>query len=205
MTEVKATSNVGKNKRTAFKDLLNILKTTKKNIFTKILHDGSVYIYDSKNLLASFKYYGGTNIIDLKINSKRYIGKTFYRKLKLSDVCMTGGTELCSLLRTIFPDANKCNPYMNHAYEFSILEAALLDPDTRIELSRHCDKGFDVALMNYENNITSSFRYYNRGMIRYVYLRYNLKVGVKINTIHIPKYRIHLFTDLLTRDLTPFD
>lgn len=190
-------------KRTAYKELLKILKSKKKTIYARMLHDGCVYIYDNETILASFKYFGGRNIRYLRINTKDYIDRDLFPRMLLDDSCMAGGTELANKLRELFPNANQCNSNMRHAFEFSIIEAALLDPNSCIELSRHTKHTFDVAIVNYDYNISISFRYLYSGTLRYVYLRYNHKKGVKLKHIHIPPYRLNIFNDLLNRTLTP--
>lgn len=194
-------------KTNIFKDLYRLLTNTKKTIYTKQLHDGSVYVYDNKFMLASFRYYGGTSIINLKLNTKKYLGKKIYPKLHMADYLMEGGDALNALLKQLFPDANKCNWSMKHAYEFSIIEAALLDLTTQIEVTDIRPYMFNVAMVNVEGYVSCSFRYLPKtGVMKNIFLRYSSRVAdVRLDKIIVPVYRRHLFDELLVRELTPID
>lgn len=190
-----------------FLSLYNLLTNTKRALYTKQLHDGTVYVYDKNFLLASFRYYGGTSISNLRLNTKEYLGKKIYHKLHLADYQAKGGDKLNALLKSLFPDARLCNPLMRNAYEYSIIEAALLDSSTKIEVTNIEDGRFDVAMVNVDGYVSCSFRYSRiRCMMKNIFLRYHSKKhDVRLAHLHVPKYRTHLLEELLTRELTPID
>lgn len=196
-----------RNGKNPFKDLYNLLTEYKKPLHIKQLMDGRAYVYSKDYLLASFRYYGGINITDLKLNTKNFIGKEIYRSLHMADYLMAGGDKLNLLLKSLLPDAKLCIPTMKHAYEFSIIEAALLDTNTRIELSNIKPTMYDVALVNYSSYVSCSFRYYKKGkMIKHIFLRYHSRVpDVKLEKIMIPSCKVHIFDDLLNRKLIPIE
>lgn len=197
-----------KKKRTnIFEDLYNLLTSHTKPLYIKRLFDGSVYVYSKDHLLASFRYYGGTSIVDLRLNTKSHIGKVFKARYYMGDYIMPGGDRLRSYLKELLPEAVYCYPTMRNAYEYSILESALLDLSTCIEVSNIKKHSYDVALVNNESYVSSSFRYYpNKGLVTNLFLRYHSRVpDVKGMRIKVPFIRRHVFSDLLTRDLKPID
>lgn len=164
-------------------------------------------MYSDEYLMASFRYYGGINIRDLKLNTKNFIGKKIYNSLHMADYLMAGGDKLNALLKELLPEANLCIPTMKHAYEFSIIEAGLLDTRTRIELSNIKETMYDVAFVNNESYVSCSFRYYKKGgMLKHIFLRYHSRVcDVRLDKIMIPKCKMYIFEDLLSRELIPID
>lgn len=194
-------------KQTFLVDLIKILTpvpNSKKHIFIRQLHDGTVAVYDRFNLLSTFTYSGGKHIRNLVLNTKKYMGKSFGEIIRLDDYHATGGERLKVMLDELLPDAKDCNVYMKHALEFSIIEAALLDTDTRIELSDINRYGFSVAMVNIDGYTSSSFRFYHSGRLERIFIRYSGKApDIRLDKILIPSKCMHLFTDLLTRELTP--
>lgn len=189
-----------------FEDLYILLTDPSKDIYARQFWDGTVYIYDKKFILSSFRYYGGISIHDVRLHTPAHLGKTFCPTLHLGDYIMSYGDKLKIVLKEMFPDARKCHQQMRYAYEFSIIEAALLDTNTQIEVTNIKEKQFDVALLSVEQYISSSFVYCNhtKKHLRDVYVKYHSMIRAdRVDKLIIPPYTTYLFDDLLTRKLIP--
>jgi hypothetical protein len=183
-----------------YKQIIKLLTPSRKKIYYTQLMDGRIFIYDRNYLLASFGYVGGRYISNLKLNTKKYIDTVIGDSLQLEDSYMERGTELKQLLDKLFPLAIHCHPNVKHAYEFSIIEACLLDPSTIVELSRKTQFGCDVALTNVEGYVSSSFRYFYTHRLKYIFVRYHSrKPDVRLKEIIIPSIRREKFIEALDR------
>lgn len=188
-----------------YKHLANILRPVRGKVSVTQLLDGTVYIYDTKKLIGSFKYYGGNRLYNVRLNTRQYINKDISKSIyKLNDDTMPHGPALAVILKEILPNASECNPQFKHAYEFSILESCIQDTTTQFEISRINKNGFDVAMINVDGFVSSSFRFLYSGKLKYIFIRYNSRQkDIKLPLIYIPPNRMQLFLDLLTRELLP--
>lgn len=188
-----------------YKQIITILCPKQGKVTCKQLLDGSVYVYDTKKLIASFKWYGGNRLYNVRLNTRHYIDKDISKVVyKLNDDSMPYGPELAAVLKERLPMAPECHPLFKNAYEFSILESCIRDTTTQFEISRVTKFGFDVAMVNVEGYVSSSFRFLNSGKLKHIFIRYNSRQkDIKLPLIYIPPTRMHLFTDLLTRELLP--
>ncbi len=193
---------MAKKSTTPFKDIITLLNNHKTR--TKQLLDGHVFIYNREFLMASFYYYGGSTISRLVLNTKKYIGHSFYSSLNLIEEYLSGGDALCLLLKEKFPKASECNEKMAYAYEFSIVEWLLNDPASMVEFipSRF---GYDFSIVNIPANTSCSFRYVVKGKeIKKLWLRYHSRVKtVKVERIIIPRCRWDFMDQLIDRSFNP--
>lgn len=185
-----------------YKELINLLN--KPHIQTKQLLDGHIFLYNQDYLMASFYYYGGTTIFGLVLNTKNYIGHSFYHSMKLYDEYLSSGTALGVLLKERFPMAKECNDKMQYAYEYSIVEWLLNSPTSMIEVSP-TQFGYAVAIVNNEAFTSCSFRYATKGKeIKKLWLRYSSRVKtVQLDRIIVPRCRWEFMDQLIDRTFTP--
>lgn len=217
-----AVTNPPAKRTTVFKELLYMLDPTyprplpksgkkkagrHRQLSVRQLRDGSIYIYSNDELLASFAYGGGTDIRRVKINTKSYINRDVSKSsFYMHDRTGEGGSRLKEVLDELFPDTIKeCLPSMRYAYEFSIIESALRDPTTQIEVSNIHETWFDVALVNVEGFVSCSFRFRSREVaLENVYLKYSPKKKIfRAGSMRFPEDCLDLFWGLLERDLIP--
>lgn len=186
------------------KDLIRLLTDTKRNVYCRQLHDGKCYVYTNDGLMASFRWYGGFRLYDLRLNTKRYIDKPLYNIMRLDDRVYRGCSILLPLLHTHFPYAKTCNNDYKHGLEWSIIEAALLDSTTCIEIEQ-VRYGLTVAMVNMNHYISCSFKYLpaNGRLVR-VFIRFNGKEkDIRVIDMRVPPYGIELIEGLMTRELLP--
>jgi len=149
--------------------------------------DGKVYVYDHDIILASFTYTGGLHIGYLRFNTKGYIDKNIRSFLKLDDSYMACGNELKELLDKLLPNASDCHHSVKYAYEFSIIESALCDPSTKIEVSDPDRFGFLVKFENPAGFISGSFRCNRSGKLKHVWVRYNSRTpDIRLKEMVVP-------------------
>lgn len=191
--------------RNTYTQLIEILTSKRKPLRFRQLDDGTIYIYDSEFLLASFRYYGSRRIYDLKLNTRESIDKNFFPSMKLIDSFMTRGEELYQVLLAKFPDANKCSSDYKHAYELSIIEWLIHNEETQMEITHKTTKWFDVAIVHPSAYTSCSFRYViasNR--LRNLFLRYNTRQkDIKVDWVNVPPRLHEMFLNLKDAKLNP--
>lgn len=186
------------------KDLLKLLNNKTKKIYVKQLLDGTVYVYDNEFMMARFKYFGGTYITGLHLNTKKYIGRSIYNQLRLYRKDVAQSTELGDKLKELLPNANKCIPKLKHALELSIIEAAICDQESTIEIYNTNKYGFGVEIVHNERYVSIGFKYLYSGKLKNVFLRYSPRQkDIRIHLITLPVYCKPFFIDLMMRPLTP--
>lgn len=189
-----------KTKHVPLQDLYDLLTSSTEPVHTKQLVDGRIYVYTDKALMAYFRYYGSPFINDLRLNTRRYIGKKLDNKASLIKYPTELKNKLIPVLKELFPDAHLCNPTIKHALELAAIEAAILDTSTEIEISNISqNERFDVAIYNNADYISSSFRYKKKsGVMKNVFLRYHHHITtVETPRIWVPPHKRIIFENLL--------
>ena len=157
-----------------YRELYGMLTKSKYNVHVQQLADGQVYLYNKNFLMATFGYFGGNYIRDLRINSRTYLDREIGSPLILSDSYLDGGDKLKLLLDVILPNANLCSGGFKFAKELAFIESILLDVDTVIEIENKRRLSCDVIMVNNEKYVSCSFHYiFGSHVIESVFIRYS--------------------------------
>lgn len=198
---IKKTKNL-KERTNPLKDLLKLLNNKRKKLHIKQLLDGTVYVYDNEFMLASFKYFGGTYVTGLRLNTKKYIGRSIYNQLRLYRKDVAQSTELGEKLKELLPFASQCVPKLKHALELSIIESAICDTDSEIEVYTTNKFGFGVEIINNDRYVSIGFKYLYSGKLKNVFLRYSPRQkDIRIPFIVLPFQCKPFFINLMNRPI----
>ena len=188
--------------KSPIKDLISVFNNKRYDIRTTYLHDGRFYLYTQRNMIRSFRYYGGYRLYDLKLNTKNYIDKDIHDCLVLYDQVSMYSGELKRILDERYPFAKGLNNEMKNAFEFSLIENGLRDTGTGIEVKYPNEWRIDVVMVNVEQFLSCSFSYYfSRGTMENIFIRWRKKQkDIRVKKIKVPKSCIFLIEDLIERD-----
>lgn len=178
-----------------YRELYAMLTKSKYKVHIQQLADGQVFVYNSDFLMASFSYFGGNYIRELKLNTRTYLDKEIGSPLLLDDSYLDGGNKLKLLLDIILPDAGLCVGWFQFAKELAFVESILMDSDTVIEIENKTKRSFDVVLINDAKYASCSFHYVPTSYtISDVFIRYSRRhKDIRMDiSIKIPEFKREL-------------
>lgn len=185
-------------------DFLNFFSHDwKTNIYASQLYDGTVRIFNKDFLIMSFRYYGGKRIYDLKMNTPNLIGKSKYKEIVLDDRVYRSSSKVKEILDSLFPNAKRCNNKMKHGLEYSIIESAILDENSEINVSKINENLTNVSINNENEKLTCSFKLsLDKMRLNDVFVKFYKKGGIdgKYKEIRIPKGKETIFIKLIKKN-----
>lgn len=142
--------------------------------------DGTIVIYNDVRVKATFRYFGGKRIYNVRINSKQFSDRPEYKEIVLHHKVYAKSDLLYAKLNEIFPDSKECNHWMKNSDRivYDMLDTYLRNNDNVIEVDRKGEsesgrKAYcDIYIINDDAYISVSFRYFTyTGVIRNVFIK----------------------------------
>lgn len=185
-----------------FSELLYVLSNPESNHIKRIhqLRNGQVFVYDALDVIASFTYYGGFRLYELKLWTERHIDRERYKMLFLTEEFMNGGSKVKERLDQLLPRAKETSWRFPCAWEFFLLESSIFSKGTEVSVYNKKQASMTVSVVNEDNGLYTSFKYnFNRNFI-YKWTIESSGFMIRrrtIKKIEIPEDRINTFKQLL--------
>ena len=141
------------------------------------LPNGEAAIFSSKRVWVTFSYYGGTCVRNITFYTPQHIHNGTTTIIWLNDSFGPGAAAIQPILDAILPHASTCTATSRYGVQLSLIETALKDPTSQIEVTNYTDISYDCVIDNPVAWFKCSFRYfYKRGRIRYLYMKTDPKL-----------------------------